>query len=92
MNKLINWFEIDEKEYMWYILQGYEISVDDQEIAWYLNGKYHRTDGPAIEYRNGSHYWFLNGKLHRTDGPAIEHRDGTCSWYLNGVNYTERVL
>jgi hypothetical protein len=28
---------------------------------WYLNGKLHRIDGPAIEYPNGVKYWFLNG-------------------------------
>ena len=28
---------------------------------WFLNGKYHREDGPAIEYADGIKYWFLNG-------------------------------
>ena len=31
--------------------------------SWYLNGKLHREDGPAIEYANGTKYWYLNGKL-----------------------------
>ena len=38
---------------------------------WYLNGKYHREDGPAILWNNGNKHWYLNGKLHRKDGPAI---------------------
>jgi len=29
--------------------------------CWYLNGKFHRTDGPAIEYTDGTKHWFLNG-------------------------------
>jgi hypothetical protein len=29
---------------------------------WYLNGKLHREDGPAIERPNGSNYWYLNDK------------------------------
>ena len=29
---------------------------------WYLNGKLHRTDGPAIELANGNKYWYLNGE------------------------------
>ena len=29
---------------------------------WYLNGKCHREDGPAVEYANGDKRWFLNGK------------------------------
>jgi len=56
---------------------------------WYLNDKYHRTDGPAIEYINGDKHWFLNGKRHRTDGPAIEYYNGTKYWYINGVELSE---
>ena len=52
--------------------------------AWYLNGKRHREDGPAIEYASGDKYWFLNGKRHREDGPAIEWANGTKQWFLNG--------
>ena len=29
---------------------------------WYLNGKLHRTDGPAVEHANGEKCWYLNGK------------------------------
>jgi hypothetical protein len=29
---------------------------------WYLNGKRHREDGPAVERPNGSNYWYLNDK------------------------------
>jgi hypothetical protein len=29
--------------------------------AWYLNGEYHRVDGPALECANGTGYWWLNG-------------------------------
>jgi len=29
---------------------------------WYLNGKLHRTDGPAVEYSDGTKYWFLNNE------------------------------
>ena len=29
---------------------------------WYLNGKRHREDGPAIEGTDGTKYWYLNGK------------------------------
>jgi len=56
---------------------------------WYLNDKYHRTDGPAIEYINGDKHWFLNGKRHRTDGPAIEYYNGTKRWCLNGINISQ---
>ena len=32
-----------------------------KEGDWYLNGKCHRIDGPAVEFADGSKYWFLNG-------------------------------
>ena len=38
---------------------------------WYLNGKLHRVDGPAIIKHDGKKEWFLNGQRHRVDGPAI---------------------
>jgi hypothetical protein len=57
--------------------------------SWYLNGKRHREDGPAIEWPNGDKFWSLNGKLHREDGPAIECADGYKAWYLNDKKVTE---
>ena len=56
---------------------------------WYLNGKHHREDGPAVERFNGHKEWFLNGKLHREDGPASEWPDGEKWWYLNGKLHRE---
>jgi len=50
---------------------------------WYLNGQYHREDGPAVEYSNGDKEWFLNDQYHREDGPAIELTDGTKCWYIH---------
>ena len=29
---------------------------------WYLNGKWHREDGPAREWVDGSKEWYLHGK------------------------------
>ena len=52
--------------------------------VWYLNGRIHRTGGPAVEYSDGSKEWFHHGTLHRDDGPAVEWADGECEWYLNG--------
>jgi hypothetical protein len=60
------------------------ITDSDGTHWWYLNGKFHRVDGPAIEEANGSRLWYLNGKLHRVDGPAMECADGTREWWLKG--------
>ena len=57
--------------------------------SWYLNGKYHREDGPAYEGANGNKSWYLNGKLHREDGPAMEFASGYKYWFLNGERVTE---
>lgn len=62
---------------------------DDGDKYWFLNGRWHRTDGPAVERANGNKGWFLYGKLHRTDGPAIEYADGKKEWWINGEEYSE---
>ncbi len=56
---------------------------------WYLNGKLHRIDGPAVEGADGSKIWYLNDKRHRENGPAIEWTDGNKYWYLNDKEITE---
>ena len=51
----------------------YAVRVNDGGTKeWFLNGKRHREDGPAVEYANGYKSWYINGELHREDGPAIE--------------------
>ena len=56
---------------------------------YYLNNKKHRTDGPAVEYYDGTKLYYLNGKLHRTDGPACEWANGHKEWFLNGIAVSE---
>ena len=31
---------------------------------WYLNGKLHRENGPAVEYADGTEEWWLNGNYY----------------------------
>ena len=43
----------------------------DGDTEWWENGKYHRLDGPAIDYDADQRWhWYQHGKLHRIDGPA----------------------
>jgi len=35
--------------------------LKDGTKVWWLNGKLHREDGPAIEWSNGTKEWWLNG-------------------------------
>jgi len=64
----------------------YEVKVyANGDRYWYLNGKLHREDGPAIEHANGGKCWYVNGLRHREDGPAREYADGIKQWYKDGV-------
>ena len=52
----------------------YTVQVDEGTTRWYLNGKEHREDGPAIERARGSKEWWINGSK---------------EWYINGKELTE---
>lgn len=39
-------------------------------ISGSKDNKPHRTNGPAIKYKNGDFFWCLNGTWHRYYGPA----------------------
>jgi len=56
---------------------------------WYQNGQRHRTDGPAMEWADGTKEWYQHGKLHRTDGPALEFATGYSEWHLNGKQLSQ---
>ena len=57
--------------------------------CWYLNGKRHRENGPAVEKTDGNKGWYSNDLLHRENGPAIEYANGGKVWWLNGIHYSE---
>jgi hypothetical protein len=64
--------------------------IKDKYGKYYINdnNKFHRTDGPAIEYVNGDKEWYINGMCHREDGPAVErYEDQIIGYWLNGNFY-----
>ena len=68
---------------------SYYKNAQKRSEAYILNGKLHRTDGPAyISWHENGHKWaevyHLNGQFHRTDGPAY------ISWYPNGQRHSEQ--
>ena len=69
------------------------IIMNSETTTYYKNGKLHREDGPAIEWKNGNKDWLLNDRLHRTDEPAIELVEtelGTVKkWSINGKYHRE---
>jgi hypothetical protein len=66
-----------------------EVVYSSGEIRWYLNGKLHREDGPAVEGFDGTKEWWLNGRRHREGGPAVEYSDGTKEWWINSQLHRE---
>ena len=87
MSDTFKWCQ-DKTRLTIYDKQVFQIYRDGNKW-WYLNGEYHRENGPAVEYTNGNKYWFLNGEFHRENGPAIEDVNGDKSWFLNGKYCTE---
>jgi len=64
---------------------------DSYGTILYINEKteYHRTAGPAVEWKNGNKAWYINGDRHRIDGPAVEWTNGYKEWWINGIKFTE---
>lgn len=59
-------------------------AIEHDELHWYVAGRRHRDDGPAIITASGEREWFIDGQRHRTDGPAWIHVDGGMSWWHRG--------
>jgi hypothetical protein len=57
----------------------------DGSKSWWLNGKLHRLDGPAIEWVDGSEAWWVNGKRCQT---KEEHAKLAFLWM---TKHTEKL-
>jgi hypothetical protein len=70
----------------------YYVNVRRTVICWYKDSAmtlWHKVDGPAVEYADGSNEWYINGKRHREGGPAVEYADGFKEWYKHGKLHRE---
>jgi hypothetical protein len=74
-----------------YHIQEYDYSITDEfgNRKWLLNNLLHRTDGPAIDCKNGKTEWWLNGLRHRANAPAMEWPNGKQEWWFNGELHRE---
>lgn len=74
-----------------YYIQDYDYSITDEfgNRKRLINNLLHRTDGPAIDCRNGKTEWWLNGLRHRNNAPAMEWPNGKKEWWLDGKYYDE---
>jgi hypothetical protein len=69
----------------------YRIDVDARGTRRYYNsaGQLHRTNGPAVEWSDGTKSWYQYDIRHRTDGAAIEYANGYKRWFIHGVEMHE---
>jgi len=67
-----------------------EIDEDGNKFWYDFDRRFHREDGPAIEYLDGSKSWYKHGKSHREDGPAVEWANVNKSYWLEDIEYTEK--
>ena len=66
---------------------------NNARITYYLNGKLHRENGPAVIFvdsdgRRCKEYW-QHGKYHREDGPAIVYGRRYKEWLIEGKYHRE---
>ncbi len=52
-------------------------------------GKWHRDDGPALIWTNGTQEWYQHGEKHRDDGPAVISTNGAQFWYRHGERHRD---
>src|ERR1700691_2755781 len=79
-------------DYGWNLPENYSGILDyGYCIEYYLNGKSHREDGPAVIRKDGTISYYLNGKSHREDGPAVIWKYNREEWFLNNKDITEEV-
>jgi len=60
---------------------------------WSKEGRYHREDGPAIIYANGTCRYYQDGELHREDGPAIiNNNNNESSFFITGIRVDQQIV
>jgi len=74
-------------------ISGETLYVSEQKFGsvYYKNKAmniYHRVDGPAMVWYDGTERWFQNGRAHRMDGPATVWPSGGTDWWINGERIT----
>ena len=69
----------------------YTVKVyDNGDKEWYLDGKRHREDGPAIEWADGNKWWYLNGEEVTEEEIMKRTSKATCSGKvveIDGIKY-----
>ena len=59
-------------------------------VRWYDDREhYHREDGPAAVYVDGTQYWYRHDRFHFAHGPSILYAD-LLVWYDKGEHLRRR--
>lgn len=70
---------------IWYqTMLKYEVVIDDENMAYFRYGDYHRKDSPSYILRDGYMSWREYDQRHRKHGPAIVYTSGMESYYIRG--------
>jgi hypothetical protein len=61
---------------------------------WNLNDKFHREEGPALDFSNGDKYWYLNDKVYTEAEHKLEmaKRNNTCDGKIITIEGKEYTL
>jgi hypothetical protein len=59
---------------------------------WYLHGKLHRINGPAIITYDGYEFWYKEGMMHRDGDMPAYIAYGDKKWYKNGKRHRDNGL
>jgi hypothetical protein len=74
---------------------GYRVKISESEISWYLNGRLHRIDGPAVVTVTGTKIWYQHGVKHRSFGgidmyfPTVKYSNGNREWWYRGQRHRD---
>ena len=52
-----------------------------ERMDYELNGKFHRSSGPAVVWDDGRYEWYSYGKRHRYYGASNRYRG---DWFIHG--------
>jgi hypothetical protein len=64
--------------------------TERNRCEYWLNGKLHNENGPAIVYKNGRIEYWKDGKRHNENGPAVViPEQGITEYWLNGEKHNE---
>jgi hypothetical protein len=58
-----------------------ERTKGDNGYVYVVNDKYHRANGPALNFDDRDWSWWLHNRLHRYYGSAISKGE---QWHLHG--------